>query len=201
MAEASGFQLVEALTDLVRNLFSENGVRAQRLAEEGSYHRSLSDKRKWATLINSKVAKQGFRYDELPNFMNCQPPVGMANREMPSLYQPRVQSSTPKLKEVMWTSRAPVWHSPAPRNEAAPDVDIDLWRVMRAHDTWGEVGKQWLGCLLSSPHLVVRCKQLLGDRWFWPLGESGVSGKVSWPASEVHIAEEVYFKLGSVGGI
>lgn len=93
MAEASGFQLVEALTDLVRNLFSavgqtscdENGFRAQRFAEEGSYHRSLSDKRKWATLINSKVAKQRFRYDELPNFMNCQP-------------------STPKLKEVMGTS-------------------------------------------------------------------------------------------------
>ena len=203
VAEAKGFTWDPELKGVIQNLFSavgqtgvdENGFKVQRAAESSSNNRSMSNQRRWSTLIDAGVASSLFRFAELPGHQDMVIPPGFCQRSMGAMFSCRVKDATPGLKEVANSARSPDWYSPAPRNEAAVDADVSLWRYMKKFGKWDTQGFQWMGSLLSGKNMLIRNIAEYGDVWFWPLADSGLSAKMGWPAQEVLLNNGVCYSL------
>jgi hypothetical protein len=209
VAESKGFKFDLELKEMIQNMFSavgqttidENGFKVQRMAESSSSNRAMSNQRRWSSLITSGVATDPFRFRELPDFRDEVIPPGFSQRDMGSMYNSTMKNCSPEIRGVTGENRTPSWYSPAPRNESAVDADLDLWRQMDANNTWDAQGLQWLGCLLSGKSMLVRNVAVHGDRWLWPLADSGLSGKFSWPAQERVVDGVTYYTLAAKASI
>jgi len=209
LAESKGFKVDQELKEVAKNMFSavgqttidENGFKVQRLAESSSSNRAMSNQRRWSSLVCPGVATDPFRFQELPGFRDEVIPPGFSQREMGCMYNSTMKNCSPEIKGVTGPSRTPPWYSPAPRNESSVDADLSLWRLMGASDTWDAQGLQWLGCLLSGKNMLVRNAAVHGDRWLWPLADSGLSGKFSWPAQENVVEGVTYYSLAAEAGV
>lgn len=100
--------------------------------------------------------------------------------------------ATEGLKNVVGSNRVPEWHSPAPRNESAADIDLDSWRLLHRMGAMGSVGRLWLGCMFSCPRRIVKNIACFGDQWFWVLSDSGAVGAFGWPVEAIAVGDELY---------
>ena len=201
VSESKGFKFDLELKEMIQNMFSavgqttidENGFKVQRLAESTSSNRAMSNQRRWSSLISSGIATDPFRFAELPDFRDEVTPPGFSQRDMGSMYKSTMKDCSPEIKGVAGPNRTPPWYSPAPRNESSMDADLSLWRQMEVHNQWDAQGLQWMGCLLSGKNMLVRNTAVHGDKWLWPLADSGLSAKYSWPAQETVVDGATYY--------
>ena len=133
---------------------NENGFKEQRRGEQKTSNAKVSNQSKWSNLFLSQAAENKFEYHELPGWRDEVVDPGMKGKSQKALYHGSVRDSTPGLKQVVGTTHATPWHSPAPSREARPDLDFDLCRVAERFGAWEKMQKAWLGCLLAAPQHV-----------------------------------------------
>ena len=204
IAKEAGFTLVDKLTDAVRSLFStfgqsniiEVGVNVSKKFAESNSAKKVANMKRWASLFESSVAEGWLRYMHLPGWQSAVVPRGMFNaRTPPSFFSASLKSASMNFNSVAGNA-PPTWHSPAPKNEVQYANDLALTRECASRDNWGCVHKLWLSCLLPDCCFIIR--DLLdgpGSKWYWCLGDPGISGKIGWPLLEQTVNEVMLYSL------
>lgn len=161
----------------------------------------MLDRRKWASLINSRAAQSRFRFEELLGFRKLPAPHSLKHRDMDAVYNARARAATPCFNDTIGPSASTARHSPSARNEAAGDVDIGAWRVLSGVGRLQEVGRLWQLCLLGSTRMLVRNAHMHGGKWFFVLLDGGVPCRFGWPARALNINGEACFQMGRDDGL
>jgi len=179
MAEEQGWQNSAELREQVRKMFStigqtgivENAFQAERGEEElRNYNRRMSNARRWSTLLQRNPATTKYQYQDLPSW-SCEPiPRGFKDRDMADLYATAARQASMELKTVVGKSLTPEWHSPSPLGEVGVHSDLHLATLCNrlGGSDWGEASNRWLGMLLKYKNMMVKCRRLYGDVWFFP---------------------------------
>ena len=176
----------------------ENAFQAERGEEElRNYNRRMSNARRWSTLLQRNPATTKYQFQDLPAW-SCEPiPRGFKDRDMADLYATAARQASMDLKTVVGKAQTPEWHSPSPLGEVGVHSDLHLATLCnRLGDAdWGEASNRWLGMLLKYKNMMVRCKRLYGDVWYFSLSDAGTPGKFCWPAEPIRLGREVYYRL------
>jgi hypothetical protein len=94
-------------------------------------------------------------------------------------------------------SALPSWHSPAPQNEIQYANDLALVRECSAAGSWSSVHKLWLSCLLPDSCFIIRdVSEGASSKWYWCLGDPGISGKIGWPLQALNVKQHTLHSEG-----
>ena len=204
MAEGQGWQNSAELREQVRNMFStigqtgivENAFQAERGEEElSNYNRRMSHARRWSTLLERNPATSKYQYQDVPRW-DCELiPRGFKDRDIADLFSTAAKQASMDLKTVVGKNLVPDWHSPSPLNEVGVHSDMHLASLCNRTGDWGEASNRWLGMLLKYKNMVVKCRRLYGDVWYFSLSDAGAPGKFCWPAEPIRLGKDIYYRL------
>ena len=89
----------------------------------------------------------------------------------------------------------PEWYSPSPVQENATDARQDLLHKLEEQNAWDKAPQTLQGMLLNKGDMLVRCRKIYGETWFFSLADAGAPGKMCWPATCLSHQGKVYYTL------